>query len=233
MVSYPTKCLAAIVLGAGGSYTWGKVQEKYATTGDQIGDQTQTIQVTVPRTEFQIISPVNNQYERTIRSSLTVEEAEATIPIYDIPTKHCSRYAAFATRDLFATRITRENAWNLKYHNESFPAEQNLENATKGDLITFHNPGSKHNTDKCGLPDEKGNTRSATHVGVLYGRNASDQPLILHQYINKEFLETLDQIGARNLAPVDVIRGKRKDTKQLTFNGNPLPPLSTDKPRVR
>jgi len=225
MVSYPTKCLAAIVLGAGASLINSKTH-----TGELIGTRAQTIYVETPATPFQMISrdnkPLGTQYLRGRTRELKVE-----VPIFDTPDLYCAQNARLAAQYLSNNHITPAAAWNLQYHNIAIAAQENLENAKLGDVITFYNPDSDFN----GTLDERGNLRLATHAGTIFDVGPTVEPWIYDEYVGERNIKPLSKLAKdRGLQPRQIIRGEGLQNNKNNFLKNlNLPPLSTDKPRVR
>ena len=109
-------------------------------------------------------------------------------PDFDLGKNMCAKYARLAAEIIFGIKYIPANAWNLKYVNDFVLPKGRLENGSGGDVITFFYPSSRYNTRGKRNLDVKGNARSCTHAGLLYGFNNEGEPVIIHQF--KSIIET-------------------------------------------
>lgn len=118
-----------------------------------------------------------------------------TLPYFRLPAFRCAQYARMSAEELFGEKYVPCNAWDEKYSNKVVEIKGRLENAVPGQIVTFYDPKSNYSSGK----DAQGNERNVSHAALVYGRDASGEPLILHQQGISRKLETLKALEERGL----------------------------------
>ncbi len=143
----------------------------------------------------------------------------------------CARYATYVSRKLFDKKITRANAWDLRYKSgnkviETISKKQDpyyamdslyvIGELKPGMIVGVNNPNSKYNRGK----DMYGNKIKYTHVMTFVGEK--NGKLVYHQQWGKKIIESDHKwMKKRKICPIEVI-GLKKDPDHVNLIQKPI-----------